>query len=116
MQAAILNKTNNEKTPDLSSKFRSACILDLFRIGVLTTRFSNIPRPDRYTAKEFRNVKVPTLFSVGEHEVFYSPVQAVKRAQRLIPQIETGILPNAGHGLTLEKAKIVNERILKFLG
>jgi pimeloyl-ACP methyl ester carboxylesterase len=95
---------------------KTSLILDLFRVGMLTTRFSNIPRPDRYTLKELQNVKVPTLFLVGENDVFYSPVQAVKRAQKLIPRIEAGIIPNAGHGLTLEKARTVNERILKFLG
>lgn len=97
--------------PDESAQL----LLDLFRIRLVTIRFSNIPKPDQYTVEEFRHVEVPTLFLVGEHEVFYSPTKAIKWAQRVITQIRTGVISNAGHGLMLEMPKIVNEHILEFL-
>lgn len=61
------------------------------------------------------NFKVPSLFLVGEYEKIYSARKAVNRLNRVAPQIKTGIIPNAGHDLTIVQAEIVTKSILDFL-
>jgi pimeloyl-ACP methyl ester carboxylesterase len=58
---------------------------------------------------------MPTLFLVGENEKIYSAQQAVEHLNTVAPNIETAIIPNAGHDLTLVQADVVNDRILDFL-
>jgi pimeloyl-ACP methyl ester carboxylesterase len=52
---------------------------------------------------------------IGAHEVIYNPELAVKRAKRLIPNIEAKLVQNASHGLPMEQPGLVNEHILGFL-
>ena len=65
---------------------------------------------------ELRGFKVPTLFLVGENEKIYAAQKAVSRVNRLAPQIQTSIIPRAGHDLTLVQAEQVTKEILDFLG
>lgn len=71
--------------------------------------------PTAFGDDELRRVKAPTLLLVGEKEVIYDPRTAVQRGQELIPRITAELIPNAGHGLPMERAELVNERILKYL-
>ena len=65
---------------------------------------------------ELQNIKVPTLFMVGENEKTYSARDAVKRLNSVAPQIKTEVIPGAGHDLNLVQAKMVAEKVLEFLG
>jgi len=58
---------------------------------------------------------VPTLFLVGENEKIYSAKKAVQRLNEVAPQIETEVIPNAGHDLTIVQAEMVNRKVLEFL-
>jgi pimeloyl-ACP methyl ester carboxylesterase len=64
----------------------------------------------------WRGFSVPGLFLVGENEKIYSAEAAVRRLNRVAPQIKTEIIPGAGHDLTLVQPDLVAERILGFLG
>lgn len=64
---------------------------------------------------EFQALKVPTLFLIGENEKIYSARKAIDRLNRVAPRIKTGIIPNAGHDLTVVQAKLVNRKVLEFL-
>ena len=44
-----------------------------------------------------------------------NPPRVLEQARRLIPQIETEIIPNAGHMLSIEQPELVDARLLKFL-
>ena len=68
-----------------------------------------------FSDDEFRQIKAHTLLLIGEEEVIYNPEVAVKRAKQLIQDIEAEVVPNASHGLPMEQAELVNERILGFL-
>lgn len=63
----------------------------------------------------WRKFNVPCLFLVGEHEKMYPAHKAVGRLNRLAPQIQTKIIPHAGHDLTFVQAEQVTQRILDFL-
>lgn len=65
--------------------------------------------------EELRNIKVPTLFLVGENEVLYSAQKAVQRLNEVAPQLGTEVIPKAGHDLTVVQAAMVNQKALEFL-
>jgi pimeloyl-ACP methyl ester carboxylesterase len=65
--------------------------------------------------EELRSIHVPTLFLVGENEVLYAAQEAVQRLHAVAPQIQTAIIPNAGHDLLLVQTEIVNQKIVVFL-
>jgi pimeloyl-ACP methyl ester carboxylesterase len=71
--------------------------------------------PTVFTDDELRQIKAHTLLLIGGKEVIYDPEAAVKRAKQLIPHVEAEMVPNASHGLPMEQAELVNERILSFL-
>jgi pimeloyl-ACP methyl ester carboxylesterase len=64
---------------------------------------------------ELRGYNVPSLFLVGENEKIYSAQKAVSRLNRLAPQIQTEIIPHAGHDLSFVQAQQVTKKILDFL-
>jgi pimeloyl-ACP methyl ester carboxylesterase len=63
----------------------------------------------------WRRFRVPALFVVGENEKIYSAKAAVRRLNRVAPQVMTEIIPGAGHDLTLVQADLVMEKVLEFL-
>ncbi|HEY6756780.1 MAG TPA: alpha/beta hydrolase, partial [Nitrososphaera sp.] len=72
--------------------------------------------PSRFSDKQLSDTKVPTLLLIGQKEVIYGSIDAtVERAKRLISNIQTEILPDAGHLPNIDQPEIVNTRILKFL-
>ena len=64
----------------------------------------------------WRGFSVPCLFLVGENEKIYSAKAAVRRLNRVAPQVKTEIIPGAGHDLTIVQADLVARRVLEFLG
>jgi pimeloyl-ACP methyl ester carboxylesterase len=72
-------------------------------------------QPTVLTDEELRGLTVPTLCLMGENEKIYNPRKAVERLNRVAPQIETGMVPGAGHDLSLVQADRVNARVLAFL-
>jgi pimeloyl-ACP methyl ester carboxylesterase len=65
--------------------------------------------------REWRELKPPTLFLVGEHEKLYDAGQALARLRRVAPQVRTGLIPEAGHDLTMVQAELINNKVLDFL-
>lgn len=65
--------------------------------------------------EELRSLQVPTLFLVGENEKLYPAREAVRRLNAVAPQIQTEIIPSAGHDLILAQPGIVHRKILDFL-
>ncbi len=72
--------------------------------------------PSKFSDKQLSHTKVPTLLLIGQNEVIYGSIDAtVKRAKNLIPNIQTEIIPDAGHLPNIDQPEIVNTTILKFL-
>jgi pimeloyl-ACP methyl ester carboxylesterase len=61
-----------------------------------------------------RGFAMPVLFVVGENEKLYPAADAVARLNAVAPRIETRIVPDAGHDLTLVQSDLVNRIILEF--
>ena len=67
------------------------------------------------TDEELRNIKIPVLYIAGENERMYSVEGAVERLKRVSPEIQTVVVPNAGHCLIFMNPEILNTHILDFL-
>jgi pimeloyl-ACP methyl ester carboxylesterase len=65
--------------------------------------------------KTLANFRIPCLFLVGEHEKVYPAHKAVARLKRVAPQIQTKLIPHAGHDLWMVQADLVTRTILSFL-
>lgn len=90
-----------------------------FASGVKHFRYANPKKsifPNVFSEVELSRINVPTLFIVGENEVIYDPVAAIEKVNRLMPKVETKLVPNAGHLVSMEQPALVNKHILKFLG
>ena len=64
---------------------------------------------------QLRSIKVPTLFMVGENENIYSAGKAIQRLEKAAPQIQTAVIPGAGHDLSIAQADMVNQKAVAFL-
>jgi pimeloyl-ACP methyl ester carboxylesterase len=65
--------------------------------------------------EELQSITTPTLFMVGENEKIYSPHEVLERLNSVAPQIQTKLIVNAGHDLTMVKAETVDKLIVGFL-
>jgi pimeloyl-ACP methyl ester carboxylesterase/TM2 domain-containing membrane protein YozV len=74
-----------------------------------------LPGPTVLADKELKNLEVPTLYLVGENEKIYSAQEAIHRLKRIAPHIESEIIPDAGHDLTVVQSELVNQIVLDFL-
>ena len=64
---------------------------------------------------QLRSIKAPTLFMVGENENIYSAGKAIQRLKKAAPQIQTAVIPGAGHDLSIAQADMVNQKAVAFL-
>jgi pimeloyl-ACP methyl ester carboxylesterase len=72
--------------------------------------------PTVLTDAEWRSLRVPVLYLVGENEKIYDAQEAVQRLNDVAPAVETHVIPDAGHDLTIVQADLVHELVLDFLG
>lgn len=64
---------------------------------------------------ELRSIRVPVQVLIAGRSSLLRPKHALARARRLIPDVRAEIVPGAGHGLSLERPDLVNQRILNFI-
>ncbi|HTP09454.1 MAG TPA: alpha/beta hydrolase, partial [Anaerolineae bacterium] len=62
-----------------------------------------------------RDLKIPSLYLVGEHEKVYPAQKALERLNRVAPQIKTKLIPKAGHDLWIVQAELVTRTVIDFL-
>jgi len=87
-----------------------------FLLGMKYVRSMIRVWPTPFTDEELRQIETPTLLFIGDREVICDPKLAVYRATELMQNIRTEIIPNANHGLPMEKPRLVNESIFDFIG
>lgn len=88
---------------------------DAVYLAIRSFKPRRLVNPTVLTDDELQGLTVPTLFLVGENEKLYSAERAVRRLNRVAPHIETQVVPDAGHDLTVVQTELVNEKILRFL-
>ena len=104
----------SQKTDEASQALLEELVGDAI-IGLKSYEFKMPVPPTVLEDEELSSIKVPTLFLVGENEKLYSAQKAVQRLNSVAPQIETGVIPDAGHDLTLVQTEMVNRQVLEFL-
>lgn len=105
--------------PNLSNKDTRRffdTVTDQFYAGVRYFRLPPTVLPAPFADEELRGVRSPTLLLIGQQEALYDPVTAIERAERLLPKIETQLIPRAGHELPASKPETIDKRVLEFLG
>jgi pimeloyl-ACP methyl ester carboxylesterase len=90
-------------------------VQETYVIGVAGMRSKSVMRPI-INADEWKRIQIPTLLLVGDSEILYNPHRALQRAKQLIPQIETELVPHAGHLLNSDQPEKVGDTVLRFLG
>jgi pimeloyl-ACP methyl ester carboxylesterase len=89
-------------TPDASSDPS----LNLIAVSMLTSRPLRWLRllPSVLADDELRRITMPVTVLIGDRDVIYrgGPQAALARAQQLIPNVRTQLLPGANHNLTLD--------------
>jgi pimeloyl-ACP methyl ester carboxylesterase len=83
-------------------------ILDLWLNSVL--RPNELP----FTPDDLSEIACPTLIMHGDRDVFF-PVHVSTTMYRAIPNSELCILPNCGHGLTVDSPTLFVTALLEFL-
>ena len=71
--------------------------------------------PTRLTDANWRELRVPTLFLVGENDRTYSAQRAVYRLLRVAPQVEAKTAPDTDHYILLTNPDWVVRNTLRFL-
>ncbi|UCG73672.1 MAG: alpha/beta hydrolase [Chromatiales bacterium] len=62
-----------------------------------------------------RQFNVPGLLVFGEQETLYKPETIVRRAKKLIPNLETEIIQGAGHAAIYDRPNAANKVVIDFL-
>jgi pimeloyl-ACP methyl ester carboxylesterase len=100
---------------DETSRMRVEEWIDNMYLGYRCFKMKSPFNPPTFTDQELQSINVPALYLVGENEKLYSARKAIQRLNRAAPQIQTEVIPNAGHDLTIVQTEIVNRKILDFL-
>ncbi|MEF8984883.1 MAG: alpha/beta hydrolase, partial [Bacteroidales bacterium] len=88
-------------------------MLDVIEYG--SVGMFDIPQHKIYEPEELKMIKMPVLIMAGGKPIIYDSPEAFKaNALKAIPHAEVIIVPNAGHGLNMEKPEIVNKKLIEF--
>ncbi|OAB41105.1 alpha/beta fold hydrolase [Paenibacillus antarcticus] len=71
--------------------------------------------PIVFRDQELQSLTMEILLIVGDKEVIYDYGQMLSKATRLLPNVHTSVIHDAGHALAIEKQEIVNDTIINFL-
>jgi pimeloyl-ACP methyl ester carboxylesterase len=74
-----------------------------------------LPFPKKFSDEELADIDAPTLLLMGADTELYDPDDAATRARRLIPDVETIIVPDAQHGLPFQYPELTTRTILDFV-
>jgi pimeloyl-ACP methyl ester carboxylesterase len=67
-----------------------------------------------FSDDELKSLHIPVLLLIGDQDIINNE-KSIEKAKKLIPHVETGIIQNAGHFLSLDQAEIVNRKVMAFL-
>ncbi len=91
-------------------------LIDVMHAGICHFRGRTLPLPQRLPPTVIRAIAAPTLLVYGEQEKMYGAPAAIAVARAHLPALETLLVPEASHDLTLRQAARVDEAVVRFLG
>lgn len=75
---------------------------------------SNMLQMSPFSDEELKSIKNPVLVIIGDNDVINSE-ESIERAQKYLPNSKIKIIKDAGHFLTIDQPKIVNDAVINFL-
>ncbi len=93
-------------------------LLDLMWTGGRTYRMPPETRrlmPTTFSDEELRGLEMPVLLLIGDREVIYDPAKALARARRLVPLLESDLVPDCSHDMAVSRHRAVSPRVRAFL-
>ena len=89
------------------------CWTTLFQIGLSEGKPVNMVFPIVFKQADLQRIQVPTWLLIGDHEVIYKPEATIRKALRMMPNIKTGIIPQANHIAAMANPEEINRRIIE---
>lgn len=68
-----------------------------------------------YSRKSLKKLEMPVLVLIGDKDIINNQ-RCLDKAEKLLPDVQTGIIENAGHFLSFDQPDAVNTCIRNFLG
>ena len=95
----------------------AACdpLVDVMHAGICNFRGRTLPLPQRLPVETMRAIAAPTLLVYGEEEKMYAAKKAIEVARAHVPTLETLLVPDASHDLTLRQPGLIDDAIVRFL-
>lgn len=89
-------------------------MLDVIEFG--SVKMFDVPQHRIYSREELRMINMPVLIMAGGKPILYdNPEEFKSNALQALPHAKVVIVPDAGHGLNMEKPRVVNCQIIRFL-
>lgn len=82
---------------------------------LLVRHYRRYRPPTPLSSCELRRVTMPVLLLLSEYERFLNIRQVIRRAEQILPRLQTHIIANAGHDMNKEQPAKVMTTILNFL-
>lgn len=67
-----------------------------------------------FSDKQLKSLKFPILMMIGDNDIINND-KSIEQANKLLPNVVTEKIKNAGHFLSVDQPEIVNKKILDFL-
>jgi pimeloyl-ACP methyl ester carboxylesterase len=67
-----------------------------------------------FSKKELKSIKIPVLVLIGDHDIVNTEKIFVK-AHQFIPNVETAVIKDAGHFISIDQSEITNKKVVEFL-
>jgi pimeloyl-ACP methyl ester carboxylesterase len=90
-------------------------LIDVMHAGICNFRGRTLPLPRRLLPATMRAIAAPTLLVYGVEEKMYAAAPAIEVARAHLPALETLLVPDASHDLTLRQSRHIDQAILRFL-
>ena len=90
-------------------------LIDVMHAGICHFRGPTLPYPARLPPEVMRAIAAPTLLVYGVQEKMYRAAGAIEVARANLRALETLLVPDASHYLTLRQPARVDEAVVRFL-
>ena len=67
-----------------------------------------------FSKKELQSLKIPVLVLIGDHDIVNGEKSLVK-ARKYISNVQTEVITDGGHFLTIDQSEIINKKVMDFL-
>lgn len=89
--------------------------VEYFNLAMKSFKFKFGVAPNMLTDTELKNLTMPVLYLIGEHDTVCKPDLAIERLSKVAPEIKTELFTDTGHDLMFTHTEKINKLMLDFL-